>query len=55
MQRSWRTDSDKLTFIACTAPPEHQLPTPDTGTDSRPQSYGLGCRAWLVALDDVRE
>ncbi|GME63049.1 N-acetyltransferase [Neofusicoccum parvum] len=26
MQRSWRSDADKLTFIACVAPPEPQPP-----------------------------
>ncbi|KAF2684823.1 hypothetical protein K458DRAFT_27302 [Lentithecium fluviatile CBS 122367] len=28
MQQSWRTDADKLTFIACTAPPVPPTPSP---------------------------
>ncbi|KAF2876816.1 GNAT domain-containing protein [Massariosphaeria phaeospora] len=65
MQKSWRDDADKLTFIACTpAPdsgsaiqysgprPETEIPTVQPGKDDSPEVMLGDVNLFLVAADD---
>lgn len=51
MQKSWRTDADKLTFIACTSPP---VPPPsfDPGIFDSPESMIGDVNLFLNADND---